>query len=201
MKNILILDTETFSTCKASNKKGSKLYNSQLPFEIAFFDPLNNKEYEYIILEFENNIKDNYFIKELKTQKIEDYKYVERKSFKDILLILNELSKDYDIWAYNSLFDEEVLKRAAIKLNVNYNLPSFNDIMVPFNKVVYSKEYLKWAKDNDRTYVYKSKIKPRKSAEDAYNYLLGNNLKDRVMEKHTALEDCKYEWEILKRLI
>ena len=200
-KKILILDTETFSINKDGNKKGSNLFKTQLPFEVAFYDPATNVGYEYIVSEYENNIKDNYFVKELKTQKVSDFNSIERKPLKDILSMLEDLSKDCEIWAYNSLFDEEVLKKAAIKLGVDYKLPKFNDIMVPFNKIARSKDYLEWAKNNDRTYVFNNKIQPRKAAEDAYNYLLGNNLSNRVIEKHTALEDCKYEWEILKRLI
>lgn len=103
-----------------------------------------------------------------------------------------------EIWAYNCLFDVKALNSTLKTLSNGYAqcfLPykvRLRDIWDYASNITCTPRYLKFCENYG---LFTPTGNPKTSAEAVYQFITGQH---NFRERHTALDDAKIEWEILK---
>lgn len=203
--NIIVLDTETISL--------NKLYCYNLGYVIvdvsSGFKIL--KKRDFLIKEIYDNkpLMDTAYY-ENKRAIYEDYlldskQPLEKVSFIEAYSILNHDCLKYNIkgiFAYNSSFDEKVLKFNCNYFKIPYTLGRFYDIMeltkqtiaIDYKYKLYTLYYGNINSGINHDKLIRKNGKPKYTAESIYCYITKNY---DFMEAHTALNDSEIELEIL----
>lgn len=135
---------------------------------------------------------------------IANHKYI-CANFFDIINEIHHICKKYNvvsIIAHNARFDVDAINTTcAYLLGKNYVRALPQDIEIwdslKMARSIFSKRpsYIKFCKENN--YMTKHKTpRPKLTAEVLYRFISQNN---DFIEEHTALEDVKIEWEIIKK--
>lgn len=206
--NIIVLDTETISVTKA--------YCYNLGYVIA--DVSNNfkvlKKRDYLVGEIYNNnplFDTAYYAykRPIYEKRLNDKNNcLHLGTWKEIYTILKMDCTHYNvkgIYAYNSKFDEKVLRFNCGYFKIPYTLVPLHDIMYYAKSTIandYRYKLYTTYHANTNNCVNHDKLvrkngKPKLTAESVYCYIS----KDYTFkEEHTALNDSEIELEILKYL-
>ena len=147
------------------------------------------------------NILANQFLPQEKLntyEKLIANKEIERHYIKTIFEIMQEDIRKFSVvfgYAYNCKFDIDKFNKTSIKFELDNplkSLPIFDIWAYATNHICSTKEYVKWARDNEiftQTEIYIST-----SVESVTKFLLQDLT---FVEEHTALSDTKWETKIL----
>lgn len=196
---IIVLDTETLGVCDA------RVYD--LGYVIAnLADGTIIKARDYIAREIyddENLMQTAYYYnkKPIYEERLADG-YCKKMAWSYILRVLARDIKKYGvdgIYAYNSRFDIRAIATTCERYGVKTNptadgiIDIWKDNLVDPH-ITQTEDYINFCKANGFMTKHK-KPRPQAKAETLYRYLTGQT---DFNEEHTALEDSKIEFEILK---
>lgn len=117
-----------------------------------------------------------------------------KQAFDDMKKALEQFKID-DVYAYNMAFDGRVIEKRAIEEGLENPLKNYNLECLWFwatQTIFQQKGFKKFAKQYSKLHLTE-KGNYKTSAETCYSYIM--DIPDFV-EEHTALEDCKIEYEI-----
>lgn len=206
MANFVVIDTETAPTVNHGDNQAHP--ETSLVYDFGYIIADNNGhiyvERSFIIAETfcnTNLMNSAYYANKLPQYKQgmgDEWQVV---SFLEAYRTFKDDCKQYNvktIWAYNVLFDEIALNN-TIKTYSNGFLNWFKPYGMKYRDIwsevgftiCNTKKYVNWAIEQGFT---TSSGNPSTSAENVYRYMIGD---EEYIERHTALEDCYIELELL----